>query len=145
MDQGENARIYYYLLSNNVPFIVDHLDGTIYTNDTLDREKQSFYEIIIKASNENEYLEENVNFFVWNLNSFLKFLQWIKEINFILVFIFYLQDLEGDDTSLAKVLILVTDENDNAPVFLANHYYAGKMIYILFNIHITTFLCQVTL
>lgn len=64
MDQGENARIYYYLLSNNVPFIVDHLDGTIYTNDTLDREKQSFYEIIIKASNENEYLEENVNFFV---------------------------------------------------------------------------------
>ncbi|XP_025413054.1 cadherin-87A isoform X2 [Sipha flava] len=93
-DQGENARIYYYLTSDkSVPFIVDRLDGTIYANDTLDREKQSSYEIIIKASNNNEYQETN--------------------------------DLEVDDYSLAKVLILVTDENDNAPIFMANHYYAG--------------------
>lgn len=64
LDQGENARIYYYLLSNNlVPFIVDRLDGTIYANDTLDREKQNSYEIIIKASNNNEYQQTNVNFY----------------------------------------------------------------------------------
>jgi len=45
-----------------VPFTVDHLDGTIFANDMLDREKQSSYEIIIKASNDHEYLQTNVNF-----------------------------------------------------------------------------------
>lgn len=40
---------------------MDHLDGTIYTNDTLDREKQSSYDIIIKASNDNEYQHTDVN------------------------------------------------------------------------------------
>lgn len=63
LDQGENARIYYYLLSNKpVPFVVDRIDGTIYANDTLDREKQSSYEIIIKASNDNDYQQINVNY-----------------------------------------------------------------------------------
>lgn len=62
LDQGENARIYYYLLSNTVPFTVDHVDGVIYANETLDREKQSSYEIIIKASNDNEYQQTNVSF-----------------------------------------------------------------------------------
>jgi len=62
LDQGENARIYYYLLSNTpVPFIVDRLDGTIYANNTLDREKQSSYEIIVKASNNKEYEQMNVS------------------------------------------------------------------------------------
>lgn len=94
LDQGENARIYYYLLSNMpVPFIVDRLDGTIYANKTLDREEQSSYEIIVKASNDNNYQQKN--------------------------------DEEDDDYSLAKILILVTDENDNAPVFQTSHYYAG--------------------
>jgi len=61
LDQGENACIYYYLLSNiPVPFIVDRFDGTIYVNNTLDREKQSSYEIIVKASNDKEYQETNV-------------------------------------------------------------------------------------
>lgn len=64
LDQGENARIYYYLLSNKpVPFVVDHIDGTIFANDTLDREKQNSYEIIIKASNDNEYQQTNVRCF----------------------------------------------------------------------------------
>lgn len=62
LDQGENARVYYYLLSNMVPFTVDHLDGIIYANETLDREKQTSYEIIIKASNDYEYQQTNVNF-----------------------------------------------------------------------------------
>lgn len=31
-----------------------------------------------------------------------------------------------DDYSLARVLIVITDENDNAPVFQSKHYYAGK-------------------
>lgn len=61
LDQGENARIYYYLVSNiSVPFIVDRLDGTIYANDTLDREKQSSYQIIVKASNDISYQQKNV-------------------------------------------------------------------------------------
>lgn len=62
LDQGENARVYYYLLSNkSVPFIIDHLDGTIYANETLDREKLSSYEIVVKASNDIEYQSINVN------------------------------------------------------------------------------------
>lgn len=65
LDQGENARIYYYLLPNEpIPFIVDRLDGSIYAIDTLDREKQSAYEIIIKASNDNEYQQTNVIIFI---------------------------------------------------------------------------------
>lgn len=68
LDQGENARIYYYLISDkSVPFIVDRLDGTIYANETLDREKKSSYEIIIKASNNNEYQETNVSNFFYDL------------------------------------------------------------------------------
>lgn len=70
LDQGENARIYYYLISNQqVPFIVDRLDGTIHTNDTLDREKQSSYEIIIKASNDNEYQQTNVNILYFTIKT----------------------------------------------------------------------------
>lgn len=67
VDQGENARIYYYLISNEpIPFIVDRLDGTIYANDTLDREEKSSYELIIKASNEDEYHQMDVCF-IYNL------------------------------------------------------------------------------
>lgn len=62
LDQGENARIYYYLRSNiPIPFIVDRLDGTIYANDTLDREKQNSYEITVFASNDNDYQLKVVN------------------------------------------------------------------------------------
>ncbi|XP_050430558.1 cadherin-87A [Adelges cooleyi] len=94
LDQGNNARIFYYLLSTKPsPFFVDRLDGTIYANDTLDREQQSSYEIVIKASNDIEYQ--------------------------------HTKDLEMDDYSLARVLIVITDENDNAPVFQSKHYYAG--------------------
>jgi len=39
---------------------VDRFDGTIYANDTLDREKQSSYQIIIKASNDINYQQKNV-------------------------------------------------------------------------------------
>ncbi|XP_050531653.1 cadherin-87A [Daktulosphaira vitifoliae] len=95
LDHGENAHIFYHLLTpNHIPFMIDRLDGTIYANDTLDREEQSSYEIVVKASNDNiEYQHTN--------------------------------DIELDDYSLAKVLIIVTDENDNTPIFQSNHYYAG--------------------
>lgn len=39
---------------------MDRLDGSIYANDTLDREKQSSYQIIVKASNDISYQQKNV-------------------------------------------------------------------------------------
>jgi len=72
LDQGENARIYYYLLSNiPVPFIVDRLDGTIYANETLDREEQSSYEIIVKASNDNDYQQKNVTITLYEVLAYI--------------------------------------------------------------------------
>lgn len=72
---------------------MDHFDGTIHTNDTLDREKQSSYEIIIKASNDNEYQQTIVNILYFtiktklSLNHVFRFLSPIKfKLKFNLVF-----------------------------------------------------------
>jgi len=71
---------------------VDRLDGTIYANDTLDREKQSSYEIIVKASNDNEYPNKNVTISLYrilgyNLNYFYYVFTLLK---FVFTYIIYL-------------------------------------------------------
>lgn len=55
---------------------MDRLDGTIYANETLDREEQSSYEIIVKASNDNDYQHKNVIITLYEV------LTYITQINF---------------------------------------------------------------
>lgn len=98
-DEGDNARVYYYIVGGNEQrsFTVDRLDGSIYTNATLDRETKDSYDIYIKATNDPDYYSA-------------------KDKN--------LRTLKGSP-SVAHVRIVVLDENDNAPVFERNEYHAG--------------------
>jgi len=50
---------------------VDRLDGTIYANETLDREEQSSYEIIVKASNDNDYQQKNVTITLYEVLAYI--------------------------------------------------------------------------
>jgi len=96
-DEGENARVYYYIVEGNHDrsFIVDRLDGTIYSNTSLDREAKDSYEIFIKATNDPDYYVAKDS------------------------------SLPSNASSVAHVRIVVLDENDNAPMFQRSVYYAG--------------------
>lgn len=61
-DEGENARVYYYLLGDNEEklFLVDRIDGTITTNATLDREERDTYDLFVKATNDPDYYSAKV-------------------------------------------------------------------------------------
>ncbi|XP_036327722.1 cadherin-87A [Rhagoletis pomonella] len=98
-----NRDVYYYLLLGNEDsaFIVDKATGDIYTNKSLDREDIDFYTLYILASIKSDLHiseEERASFSI--------------------------KSLERDNT-VAKVWITVLDENDNAPVFEKEVYYAG--------------------
>lgn len=61
-DEGDNARVYYYILEGNHDrsFIIDRLDGTIYTNTSLDREVRDSYNIYVKATSDPDYYSAKV-------------------------------------------------------------------------------------
>lgn len=61
-DEGDNARVYYYILEGNHDrsFIIDRLDGTIYTNSSLDREVRDSYNIYVKATGDPDYYSAKV-------------------------------------------------------------------------------------
>lgn len=67
-DEGDNARVYYYIVEGNQDrsFIVDRLDGTIYSNITLDREKRDSYNIYIKATGDPDFYSAKVSSSVYN-------------------------------------------------------------------------------
>jgi len=46
---GMNGEVEYTILSNDVPFVIDSRNGSIYTSRHLDREELSEYMIIVKA------------------------------------------------------------------------------------------------
>uniref|UniRef100_A0A1B6L3B2 Cadherin domain-containing protein n=1 Tax=Graphocephala atropunctata TaxID=36148 RepID=A0A1B6L3B2_9HEMI len=96
-DEGDNARVYYYVVQGNYDrsFIVDRLDGTIYSNTTLDRELRDTYDIYIKATNDPDYYTAKDS------------------------------SSTNNASSIAHVRIIVLDENDNAPVFQRPEYHAG--------------------
>ncbi|XP_039957046.1 cadherin-87A [Bactrocera tryoni] len=98
-----NRDVYYYLLLGNEDnaFVVDKATGDIYTNKSLDREDTDFYTLYILASIKSDLhisQEERASFSI--------------------------KSLERDNT-VAKVWITVLDENDNAPIFEKEVYYAG--------------------
>ncbi|KAK9508052.1 hypothetical protein O3M35_007799 [Rhynocoris fuscipes] len=102
-DEGDNARIYYYLLGNNEDklFIVDRIDGTITTNATLDREERDTYDLFVKATNDPDYYSAK------------------DKLDF--------KDLKASET-ITHIKVHVLDENDNAPVFQNNEYFAGVIV-----------------
>lgn len=41
--------VHYSMLTNEVPFVIDSVNGTIYTSSSLDRETVPTYELIVQA------------------------------------------------------------------------------------------------
>ncbi|XP_076043934.1 cadherin 87A isoform X2 [Oratosquilla oratoria] len=99
-DDGTNAKIFYYIVKGNADkaFYIDKLHGKLYTNAVLDREEKSSYNLVVKATNDPNFIlpggEEEVV-------------------------------TERDDTTLAFVTINVDDVNDTPPSFMKKVYYAG--------------------
>ncbi|XP_073989842.1 cadherin 87A [Rhodnius prolixus] len=102
-DEGENARVYYYLLGDNEEklFLVDRIDGTITTNATLDREERDTYDLFVKATNDPDYYSAK------------------DKLDF--------KELKASET-ITHIKIHVLDENDNAPIFQNSEYFAGVIV-----------------
>lgn len=61
-DEGDNAKVYYYIIDGNEDrsFTVDRLDGTLYTNVSLDRERRDKYDLHVRATNDPDYYSAKV-------------------------------------------------------------------------------------
>lgn len=61
-DEGVNAKVYYFLLSgSDGKFSIGKTDGKIKALESLDREAQESYALLIKATNDPEYSAARVN------------------------------------------------------------------------------------
>ncbi|CRK91477.1 CLUMA_CG005143, isoform A [Clunio marinus] len=100
--ENHHAIFYYILLGNEEgAFYIDKTSGDVFTNKSLDRETVDMYALYILASKKSDlHISE----------SELMFLS--------------MESLERNST-IAKVWISVLDENDNAPEFSQDSYYAG--------------------
>lgn len=99
-DDGLNAKIFYYLVSGNSHenFYLDKLHGKLYTNAVLDREQRESYTLVVKATNDPNFIIDPEQEVVY----------------------------DSEDPTQAIVSISVEDENDTPPRFLQDIYYAGK-------------------
>lgn len=98
-DAGINAKIFYYLVSGNAheSFYLDKLHGKVYTNAVLDREQRSSYTLVVKATNDPNFMLDPDQEVVYDEN----------------------------DPTLAIITINIEDENDTPPRFIHEAYYAG--------------------
>ncbi|XP_071055461.1 cadherin-87A [Onthophagus taurus] len=104
-DEGQHAKVYYYLLWNendNKAFYIDKNDGGIYTNKSFDRETKDEYDLYIFATNDDEFylIKEDKNDIIEN-------------------------EIIAHNSSIAKVKIIIKDLNDNIPKFEQNVYYTA--------------------
>ncbi|XP_065338532.1 cadherin-87A [Cloeon dipterum] len=103
-DEGQNAKVYYFLVSGgDGKFSVSKTDGRVRTTMPLDREKGENYTLLIKASNDPDYDPARVG----------------KEI------LIGGENVLNQEQSVVRVVITVTDENDNPPMFEKSEFYAG--------------------
>lgn len=63
-DTGPNAKIYYHILAGNEGnwFYIDRTHGFVYNRVVLDREIRHTYDLLVKATNDHQYLTTQVNF-----------------------------------------------------------------------------------
>ncbi|KAJ6636635.1 Cadherin-87A [Pseudolycoriella hygida] len=102
-DKHSNQNIYYYMLmgNENLSFYLDKTSGDLYTNKTLDREVIDTYNLYIQCSTKSEFHVSDAERAAFSIKSL------------------------DADSSVAKVQVVVLDENDNPPVFERKVYYAG--------------------
>ncbi|CAL4115826.1 unnamed protein product, partial [Meganyctiphanes norvegica] len=102
-DEGINGKIFYYIVSGNEAesFFIDKLHANIYTSAVLDREYKSSYTLVIKATNDPNFIvyspEDDGPSIVYDEN----------------------------DSTIALVNIVIEDVNDTPPKFVKDELYAG--------------------
>lgn len=105
-DTGLNAKIYYHIVDGNGGdwFYIDRTHGFVYNRVVLDRESRHQYDLLIKATNDPQYVVPQEN---------------DREKR---------QAMESDP-SVIQVHVDVVDVNDNAPRFDKKIFYAGKCLF----------------
>ncbi|KAG7153827.1 Cadherin-87A-like [Homarus americanus] len=98
-DSGINAKVFYYLVSGNAheSFYLDKLHGKLYTNAVLDREQRASYTLVVKATNDPNFIFDPNQEVLYN----------------------------EEDPTLAIITVNIEDENDTPPRFISEAYYAG--------------------
>lgn len=98
-DAGINAKIFYYFVAGNdhESFYLDKLHGNLYTNAVLDREQNASYTLVVKATNDPNFIIDPSQEVVY----------------------------DETDPTLAIVSVTIEDENDTPPRFTREVYYAG--------------------
>lgn len=122
----ENKNIFYYLLMGNEDgaFEVDRNTGEIYTNISLDRYLISSNMVLDNSQwmlcfglVNREKVDVYTLYILASIKADLEITDAERSS--------YSGDALKRDTTVAKVLITVLDENDNAPIFAKDKYYAG--------------------
>ena len=102
-DEGKNGRVFYYIIGGNDEhyFSVDKTYGNLYTKKRIDREKIDQFDLLIKATNNPDYVCEGAMCDIVMSG--------------------------GDDLnqSVVKVQIFVEDKNDNLPRFENEEFFVG--------------------
>lgn len=106
-EKPENKRIFYHILDGNDQnvFSINSKTGLLQTNQPLDREAQSFYQLIVKAS-PSERPPAGHQLPVIGYRNLTQKFKMERE-----------RSYPADDRSLAIVGIEILDTNDNEPVF----------------------------
>ena len=103
-DEGKHGRVFYYILRGNEGswFSIDKTQGTLYTRRKLDREERDAYRLLVKASNQADYVCEART-----------------------CDIPYNEAEDGQDGSVMAIDISIQDINDNIIQFRSEKFFVG--------------------